>query len=76
MFDGKTGDSLAIANAAVLVRLIEELIAQGSIVSPWSLLLDAVETLETCGDADRSNINDAVRIIREGFMPLFPPQER
>jgi hypothetical protein len=76
MLDGKTSDCLAIANTAILMRLIEELIARGVVVSPWSLLLDAVDNLENCAKADRTNVEDAIRIIRKELMPQFSSQAR
>ena len=76
MLDGKTSDCLAIANTAILMRLIEELIARGVVVSPWSLLLDAVDTLENSANADRTNVEDAIRIIRKELMPQFSARPR
>jgi hypothetical protein len=49
MLEGKTHDGLAMANTAVLLQLIEELIDLGVITRPGAsaLLRHAVENLKT-----------------------------
>jgi len=34
MFEGKTADCLALANTAILIRLIEQLVERGAIARP------------------------------------------
>jgi len=46
MLNGETADSLALANTAILMRLIEELIERGIIGR--SLLRDAESDLASC----------------------------
>jgi hypothetical protein len=71
MFDGKTLECLPLANTAILIRLLGELIETGVIARPraGALLQDAVHDLENCPDSDRTNIEEAVRIIRRELMP-------
>jgi hypothetical protein len=70
MLEGKTSDCLAIANTAILIRLIEALIERGVITRPdaSSLLRDAVDSLENCPNSDHSNFVDATTIIRKELM--------
>jgi hypothetical protein len=70
MLDGETADCLAIANTAVLMRLIEELIERGVIARPsaCALLRDAVSDLEDCPESS-SRVEDAIRIIRRELTP-------
>ena len=71
MFEGKTADCLAPANTAILMQLIEQLIAQGAIAKPSArtLLRDAVSDLKSCPDASRTH--EAIAIIRSELMPRF-----
>jgi hypothetical protein len=70
MFDGETADCLALANTAILMRLIGELIERGVIARPGAsaLLRDAVSDLENCPESS-SRIEDAIRIIRKELTP-------
>jgi hypothetical protein len=70
MFDGETADCLALANTAILMRLIEELIKHGVIARPDAnaMLRDAVSNQENCPEFS-SRVDDAVRIIRKELMP-------
>jgi hypothetical protein len=71
MLEGKTHDGLAMANTAVLLQLIEELIELGVITRPGAsaLLRHAVDNLKNCPTADRSNTADAITIIRMELLP-------
>jgi hypothetical protein len=71
MFEGKTADCLALANTAILMRLIEQLIEHSAIARPIAstLLQDAVSDLQKCPDASRTV--EAVAIIRNELMPRF-----
>jgi hypothetical protein len=63
MFEGKTADCLALANTAILIRLIEQLVERGAIARPnaTTLLQDAVSYLQDCPDASRTG--EAITII-------------
>ena len=65
MLEGRTSDCLAIANTAILMRLMEELITQGAITKPAAniVLSDAVNSLANCPSGD------AVTIIRKELIP-------
>ncbi|MET0347321.1 MAG: hypothetical protein ABW031_02245 [Methyloceanibacter sp.] len=71
MLEGRTADCLAIANTAILMRLVEELIASGVITRPvaTTVLKDAGDSLQSCPSGDHSNFVDAVAIIRKELMP-------
>jgi hypothetical protein len=71
MLEGRTADCLAIANTALLMRLINEFIERGLIGRQGAnaLLCDAADTLATCPNADHSNFEEAIRIIRQELMP-------
>jgi hypothetical protein len=71
MLEGRTSDCLAIANTAILMRLMEELITQGAIARPAAnaVLSDAVNSLMNCPSGDHSNFVDAVTIIRKELIP-------
>jgi hypothetical protein len=71
MFEGKTADCLALANTAILMRLVDHLIEHGAIARPSviTLLQDAVSDLKNCPDASRSV--EAATIIRNELMPRF-----
>ncbi|MGZ8417090.1 MAG: hypothetical protein ACXWVQ_08930 [Methyloceanibacter sp.] len=71
MLEGRTSDCLAIANTAILMRLMEELITQGAIAKPAAnaVLSDAVHSLMNCPTGDHSNFVDTVTIIRKELMP-------
>jgi len=63
---------LALANTAMLMRLIEELIDCGAIARPTALLQNAVK-----GCPERSaRVDDAIGLIRKELMPrlLRPTQ--
>lgn len=57
MLEGRTADCLAIANTAILMRLVEELIASGVITRPvaTTVLKDAGDSLQSCPSGDHSN---------------------
>jgi hypothetical protein len=71
MLEGRTSDCLAIANTAILMQLMEELITQGAIARPAAnaVLSDAVNSLMNCPSGDHSNFVDAVTIIRKELIP-------
>ena len=71
MLEGRTSDCLAIANTAILMRLMEELIANGAItrLATNTVLCDAVGSLENCPSGDHSNFVEAVTIIRKELIP-------
>jgi hypothetical protein len=70
MLNGETADCLALANTAILMRLMGELIERGVIARPGAsaLLRDAVSDLENCPEFS-SRVDDAIRIIRKELMP-------
>ena len=70
MLNGETADCLALANTAILMQLLEELIERGLIAKPGvsALLRDAVSDLENCPEFS-SRVDDAIRIIRKELMP-------
>lgn len=70
MFDAETADCLALANTAILMRLLEELIERGVIARPGAsaLLRNAVSDLENCPESS-SRVEDAIRIIRKELTP-------
>ena len=70
MLNGETADCLALANTAILMRLLEELIERGLIAKPGvsALLRDAVSDLENCPEFS-SRVDVAIRIIRKELMP-------
>jgi hypothetical protein len=68
MFSEDTADCLALANTAILVRLIERLIESGVIAKPDALLRDAVSDLETCPESS-SRVEDAIKLIRKELKP-------
>jgi hypothetical protein len=51
MLSEDTADCLALANTAILMRLIEQLIERGAVARPTLLLQDAVTDLEGCPNA-------------------------
>ena len=51
MLSEDTADCLSLANTAILMRLIEELIERGAVARPTLLLQDAVTDLEGCPNA-------------------------
>jgi hypothetical protein len=57
MFEGKTAEGLAMANAAILIGFIEELIERRVMVRAHAgeLLQETVNKLENCPTADWSN---------------------
>ena len=70
MLNGETADCLALANTAILMRLLEELIERGLIAKPGvsALLRDAVSDLENCPEFSL-RVDDAIGIIRKELMP-------
>ena len=48
MLSENTADCLALANTAILMRLIEELIECGAVARPTALLQNAVTDLQGC----------------------------
>ena len=71
MLEGRTSDCLAIANTAILMRLLEELVASGIIKRPIAraVLSDATDSLVNCPSGDHSNFVEAAAIIRKELMP-------
>ena len=70
MLKGETADCLALANTAILMRLMEALVDRGVIAGPAAsaMLLDAVTDLEGCPEPS-TRVDDAIRIIRRELMP-------
>jgi hypothetical protein len=70
MFNGETDDCLALANTAILMRLMQALVDRGVIAGPAAsaLLRDAVSDLENCPEFG-ARVDDAIRIIRRELMP-------
>ena len=71
MLEGRTSHCPAIANTAILMRLMEELITQGAITKPAAntVLSDAVNSLVNCPSGEHSNFEDAVAVIRKELIP-------
>ena len=67
MLSEDTTDCLALANTAILMRLIDELIERGAIARSTTLFEDAVCDLQ--GYPDERARHDAVRLIRRELMP-------
>jgi len=69
MFEGKTADCLALANTAILIRLIDQIVEAGAITKPYAhtLLREAVNDLKACPDANRTG--EVIKIIQEELMP-------
>jgi hypothetical protein len=78
MFEGKTAEGLAMANAAILIGLIEELIERRVMARARAgeLLQEAANKLETCPTADWSNAVDAIAIIRKQLLPQISAPAR
>jgi hypothetical protein len=70
MLNGETADCLALANTAILMRLMEALVDRGVIAGPAAsaMLRDAVSDLENCPEFS-SRVDDAIRIIRRELIP-------
>ena len=64
MLSQDTADCLALANTAMLMRLIEELIKGRAIANPHGLFRDAVGDLENCPERS-SRVEDAIRLIKK-----------
>jgi hypothetical protein len=64
MLSEDTADCLALANTAILMRLIEELIGCGAVARPNALLQNAVSDLQGCPERS-ARVDDAVRLIRK-----------
>lgn len=75
MLSQDTADCLALANTAILIRLIQDLTERGIIPGPRALLRDAVSDLETCPEQS-SRVADAIRLIRMELMPRMPEAAR
>lgn len=75
MLSEDTNDCLALANTAILMRLIEELIDCGAIARPTPLLQNAVSDLQGCPERS-ARVDDAIGLIRKELMPrlLRPAQ--
>jgi hypothetical protein len=74
MLSEDTADCLALANTAILMRLIEELIECGAVARPTALQ-NAVTDLQGCLERS-ARVDDAIRLIRKELMPrlLRPAQ--
>ena len=70
-----TADCLALANTAILLRLIEEVAERGVVARPGALLQNAVSDLQACPEPG-ARVDDAARLIRNELMPrlLRPAQ--
>jgi hypothetical protein len=68
MLSQDTADCLALANTAILIRLIEHLGECNIVARPNALLLGAVSDLKNCPEQS-SRVEDAVRLIRKELMP-------
>ena len=70
MLSGETADCLALANTAILMRLMEELAERNVMSRPHArnVLIKALSDLETCPESS-SRVDDAKRIIRRELMP-------
>ena len=78
MLEGRTADCLAIANTAILMRLIDEFIQRGLISrqGAGALLRDAADNLANCANAEHSNFEEAVRIIGNELIPKIAEPAR
>jgi hypothetical protein len=70
MLSEDTADCLALANTAILLRLIEELVERGVVARPGALLQNAVSDLQACSELS-TRVDDAVRLIRNELMPIL-----
>ena len=68
MLSEDTADCLALANTAILMRLIDELIERGAIARSTTVFEDAVCDLQGCPERS-ARIDDTVRLIRKELMP-------
>jgi hypothetical protein len=68
MLSQDTTDCLALANTAILIRLIQHLTERSVIARPEALLRGAVSDLETCPEQS-SRVEDAIRLIRKELVP-------
>ena len=70
MLNEATADCLALANTAILMRLIEELIQRDVIARPDAdaLLKAAINDLETCPEFS-TRVEDAIKMIRKELTP-------
>ncbi|MGH6826248.1 hypothetical protein [Methyloceanibacter sp.] len=75
MLSEDTHDCLALANTAILMRLIDELIECGAVARPTAVLQNAVSDLQGCPERS-ARVDDAIRLIRKELMPrlLRPAQ--
>jgi hypothetical protein len=71
MLHGKTSGSTALANTAILMRLIEGLIERGIVAradaSSW--LEDAADRLASGPNATGNKVIESVEIIRKDLLP-------
>lgn len=74
MFEGKTAEGLAMANAAILIGFIEELIERRVMVRAHAgeLLQETVNKLENCPTADLEQCHGRIAIIRSNCCRKFP----
>ena len=68
MLSQDTADCLALANTAILIRLIQTLSERSIIVKPEAVLQYAIRDLEDCPEQS-SRVEDAIRLIRKELMP-------
>jgi hypothetical protein len=65
---------LALANTAILMRLIEELIECGAVARPTALLQNAVTDLQGCPERS-ARVDDAIRLRKELMPRLLRPAQ-
>jgi hypothetical protein len=68
MLSEDTSDCLALANTAILMRLVDELIERGAISRATTIFEDAVCDLQGCPERS-TRVDDAIRLIRKELMP-------
>jgi hypothetical protein len=68
MLSKDTADCLALANTAILIRLIQSLTEHGIIERPSALLREAVSDLANCPELT-ARVDDAIRLINHELMP-------
>ncbi len=70
MLSKDKADCLALANTAILLRLIEHLNKCNIVAMPGAVFRDAVSDLENCPEQS-SRVDDAIRLIKNELMPRF-----
>jgi len=75
MLSQDTADCLALANTAILMRLIQELTDSNIIAKPNALLRNAVSDLQTCSEQS-SRVEDAIRLITKELIPRISSAAR